>query len=76
MKTPAEPSFRRTSASDKEDTMRLIFVAVAEFENKLRKERQIEGIAKAKKNSVHFGRKAKLTLSRSLRCVTSVLRGS
>ena len=33
----------------------------AEFETELRKERQMEGIAKAKEKGVHFGRKAKLT---------------
>jgi DNA invertase Pin-like site-specific DNA recombinase len=45
-------------------TGRLMFnmlAAIAEFENDLRSERQAEGIAKAKKNGVKFGRPAKLT---------------
>ncbi|WP_235998628.1 recombinase family protein [Cysteiniphilum marinum] len=35
--------------------------AFAEFENQLRKERQIDGINKAQENGVKFGRKFKLT---------------
>ena len=45
-------------------TGRLLFnmlAAIAEFENDLRSERQIEGIAKAKQNGVKFGRPSKLT---------------
>lgn len=45
-------------------TGRLMFnmlASIAEFENDLRTERQAEGIAKAKKNGVKFGRPAKLT---------------
>ena len=38
-----------------------ILASIAEFETELRKERQLDGIAKAKANGVHFGRKAKLT---------------
>jgi len=38
-----------------------ILASIAEFETELRKERQMDGIAKAKQNGVHFGRKAKLT---------------
>ena len=38
-----------------------ILASIAEFETELRKERQIEGIAKAKQNGVQFGRKPKLT---------------
>ena len=38
-----------------------ILASIAEFETELRKERQMEGIAKAKQNGVQFGRKAKLT---------------
>lgn len=38
-----------------------MLAAVAEFETELRKERQLEGIAKAKKRGVAFGRKATLT---------------
>ena len=42
---------------------RLLFsmlAAIAEFETELRKERQLEGIAKAKENNVRFGAKPKL----------------
>ncbi|SEN30213.1 recombinase family protein [Nitrosomonas marina] len=38
-----------------------ILASIAEFETELRKERQMEGIKKAKNNGVAFGRKAKLT---------------
>lgn len=38
-----------------------MLAAVAEFETELRKERQLEGIAKAQERGVQFGRKAKLT---------------
>ena len=38
-----------------------ILASIAEFETELRKERQMEGIAKAKQNGVPFGRKAKVT---------------
>ena len=38
-----------------------ILASIAEFETELRKERQLEGIAKAKKSGVQFGRKSKLT---------------
>ena len=38
-----------------------ILASIAEFETELRKERQLEGIAKAKQNGVHFGRKSKLS---------------
>jgi len=38
-----------------------MLAAIAEFETELRKERQMEGIAKAKNNGVKFGAKAKLT---------------
>ncbi|WP_373097612.1 recombinase family protein [Zhongshania sp.] len=43
---------------------RLMFnmlASIAEFETEIRKERQLEGIAKAKENGVTFGRRAKLT---------------
>ena len=45
-------------------TGRLLFnmlSAIAEFENDLRSERQIEGIVKAKQNGVKFGRPTKVT---------------
>lgn len=38
-----------------------MLAAIAEFETELRKERQLEDIAKTKKNGVKFGAKAKLT---------------
>lgn len=38
-----------------------MLAAVAEFENALRRERQAEGIEKAKANKVKFGRRSKLT---------------
>ena len=38
-----------------------ILASIAEFETALRSERQMEGIEKAKKNGVHFGRKPKLS---------------
>jgi len=38
-----------------------ILASIAEFETELRKERQMEGIKKAKDNGVAFGRKAKLS---------------
>ncbi len=44
-------------------TGKLLFnmlASIAEFETEIRKERQMEGIAKAKEKGVHFGRKPKL----------------
>ncbi len=38
-----------------------MLAVISEFENELRKERQLDGIAKAKQNGVKFGSKAKLT---------------
>ena len=38
-----------------------ILATIAEFETEIRKERQIEGIAKAKEKGIRFGRKAKLS---------------
>jgi DNA invertase Pin-like site-specific DNA recombinase len=46
-------------------TGKLLFnmlASIAEFETEIRKERQMEGIAKAKEKGVQFGRKAKLSL--------------
>lgn len=37
-----------------------VLASIAEFETEIRKERQMEGIAKAKENGVQFGRKPKL----------------
>jgi DNA invertase Pin-like site-specific DNA recombinase len=45
-------------------TGRLMFTmlgAIAEFENEIRKERQLDGIEHAREQGVQFGRKAKLT---------------
>ncbi len=45
-------------------TGKLLFnmlASIAEFETEIRKERQMDGIANAKKNGVKFGAKAKLT---------------
>jgi DNA invertase Pin-like site-specific DNA recombinase len=38
-----------------------ILALIAEFENDIRRERQMDGIAKAKERGVHFGRKPELT---------------
>jgi DNA invertase Pin-like site-specific DNA recombinase len=38
-----------------------ILAPIAEFENDIRRERQVDGIAKAKERGVHFGRKLELT---------------
>lgn len=38
-----------------------ILSVIAEFETEIRKERQVEGIAKAQANGVKFGRKAKIS---------------
>lgn len=38
-----------------------VLASIAEFETEIRKERQLDGIAKAKNNGVKFGAKAKLT---------------
>jgi DNA invertase Pin-like site-specific DNA recombinase len=45
-------------------TGKLLFnmlASIAEFETEIRRERQMEGISKAKENGVQFGRKAKLS---------------
>lgn len=38
-----------------------VLASIAEFETEIRRERQMEGIAKAKEKGVRFGRKAKLS---------------
>jgi len=38
-----------------------VLASIAEFETEIRKERQMEGIAKAKEKGIKFGAKAKLT---------------
>lgn len=40
-----------------------LLASIAEFENSIRRERQLEGIAKAKENNVRFGRPQKITES-------------
>jgi len=40
--------------------------SIAEFENAIRKERQTDGIAKAKELGIKFGAKPKLTRNRLL----------
>ena len=55
------------SIDTRTSTGRLMFnmlACIAEFENDLRRERQVEGIAKARENGVRFGRPLKLTLLR------------
>jgi DNA invertase Pin-like site-specific DNA recombinase len=37
-----------------------MLASIAEFETEIRKERQVEGIAKAKEKGIQFGRKPKL----------------
>jgi len=39
-----------------------VLASIAEFETEIRKERQLEGIAKAKTKGVQFGRKAVLNV--------------
>ena len=41
-----------------------ILALIAEFKNDIRRERQMDGIAKAKERGVHFGRKRELTPNR------------
>jgi len=41
-----------------------ILALIAEFENDIRRERQMDGIAKAKERGVRFGRKTELTVDR------------
>jgi DNA invertase Pin-like site-specific DNA recombinase len=41
-----------------------ILALIAEFENDIRRERQMDGIAKARERGVHFGRRLELTLEK------------
>src|SRR6187397_227919 len=41
-----------------------ILALIAEFENDIRRERQMDGIAKAKERGVHFGRRLELTVEK------------
>src|SRR5262245_31583480 len=51
-----DPTIDTTSRTGK-----LVMALIAEFENDIRRERQMDGIAKAKERGVHFGRKLELT---------------
>src|SRR3990170_8442022 len=57
-----DPSIDTTSRTGK--LVMGILALIAEFENDIRRERQMDGIAKAKDRGVRFGRKPELTLER------------
>src|SRR5262245_4828352 len=57
-----DPSIDTTSRTGK--LVMGILSLIAEFENDIRRERQMDGIAKAKERGVHFGRKLALTPQR------------
>jgi DNA invertase Pin-like site-specific DNA recombinase len=54
-----DPSIDTTSRTGK--LVMGILAPIAEFENDIRRERQMDGIAKAKDRGVKFGRKRELT---------------
>ena len=54
-----DPSIDTTSRTGK--LVMGILALIAEFENDIRRERQMDGIAKAKERGVKFGRKRELT---------------
>ena len=54
-----DPTIETTSRTGK--LVMGILALIAEFENDIRRERQMDGIAKAKERGVHFGRKLELT---------------
>src|SRR5262249_34318620 len=54
-----DPSIDTTSRTRK--LVMGILALIAEFENDIRRERQMDGIAKAKERGVHFGRRLELT---------------
>ena len=54
-----DPSIDTTSRTGK--LVMGILALIAEFENDIRRERQMDGIAKAKERGIHFGRKPELT---------------
>ena len=54
-----DPSIDTTSRTGK--LVMGILALIAEFENDIRRERQMDGISKAKERGVHFGRKLELT---------------
>ena len=53
-----DPSINTTSRTGK--LVMGILALIAEFENDIRRERQMDGIAKAKERGVRFGRKPRL----------------
>ena len=57
-----DPSIDTTSRTGK--LIMGILALIAEFENDIRRERQMDGIAKAKERGVRFGRKSQLTPNR------------
>ena len=57
-----DPSIDTTSRTGK--LVMGILALIAEFENDIRRERQMDGIAKAKHKGVKFGRKRELTEDR------------
>jgi DNA invertase Pin-like site-specific DNA recombinase len=57
-----DPSIDTTSRTGK--LVIGVLALIAEFENDIRRERQMDGIAKAKERGVHFGRKLTLTPER------------
>jgi DNA invertase Pin-like site-specific DNA recombinase len=61
-KVTDDPSIDTTSRTGK--LVMGILALIAEFENDIRRERQMDGIAKAKERGVHFGRKRELTCDR------------
>src|SRR6186713_1302206 len=54
-----DPSIDTTSRTGK--LVMGILALIAEFENDIRRERQMDGVAKAKERGIHFGRKLELT---------------
>jgi DNA invertase Pin-like site-specific DNA recombinase len=54
-----DPSIDTTSRTGK--LVMGILALIAEFENDIRRERQVDGVAKAKERGVKFGRKRELT---------------
>ena len=61
-KVTDDPTIDTTSRTGK--LVMGILALIAEFENDIRRERQMDGIAKAKERGVHFGRKPELTPER------------
>jgi Resolvase, N terminal domain len=71
-KVTDDPSIDTTSRTGK--LVMGILALIAEFENDIRRERQMDGIAKAKDRGVRFGRKPELTPERV--CRNQMLRKS